>query len=428
MVAPKFALSLMLACTISINAFQSVNAAANVSDITDAIQAAHVLDSSTPFKVGIEGDKIRISTFRDPRENERDRKINAVLMARAALQAAGDTVSRVTVYFYGKDLSQYQEVSVSAGDVKAFASGQTSQDQLLSAIALETKRNESASDRVVQQLQNSASARPDYRVTMQSNEEVFVTTAMTDAVSDQEAKLEALRVANAALEAAPGSRAVKVAFVDPRGKGMTREISMSASEAKSLWDRLLGELGGVQIAKTQPAVDMASLQAAPGPLQDQRAKLLARLRELQKGGVGIAPFMAAFQALESQVASGDEAAIAKGVERLNASLDSQEKAAKAAKEARASSSKTSPSSLTSNVNAKDSGGRWGSGRTAITADEALTNPDYVVERKLKEVGERSSDFVRALERVAAVLTENGRGAEAAKYSQRAEALKRAGVK
>jgi hypothetical protein len=425
-VAPKFALPFVLACTISLSALQSVHAAANVSDITDAIQSAHVLDSSTPFKVGVEGDKIRISTFRDPRENERDRKINAVLMARAALQAAGDTVSRVTVYFYGKDLSQYQEISVSAGDVKAFASGQTSQDQLLSAITLETKRNESASDRVIQQLQNTASTRPDYRVTMQNNDEVSVTTAMTDAVSDEEAKLEALRVANAALQAAPGSRAVKVAFVDPRGKGLTREISMSASEAKSLWDRLLGELGGVQLAKVQPVVDMASLQAAPGPLQEQRAKLLSRLRDLQKGGVGIAPFMAAFQALESQVSSGDEAAIAKGVERLTASLDAQEKAAKAAKEARLP--KAAATAVTSTVNAKDSGGRWGSGRTAITADEALTNPEAVVDRKLREVGERSAEFVRALERVSAVLTENGRGAEAAKYTQRADALKRAGVK
>jgi hypothetical protein len=426
-IAPKFALPLVLACTISLNAMQSVSAAATVNDITDAIQAAHVLDSSTPFRVAVEGDKLRISTFRDPHENERDRKIDAVLMARAALQASGDSISRVTVYFYGKDLSQYQEVSVSAGDIKAFASGQTSQDQLLSAITLESKRNESATDRVVTQLQNSASARPDYRVTMQNNDELIVTSPMTDAVSDEEAKMEALRVANAAIQAAPSSRTVKIAFVDPRGKAPTRQISMGAAEAKTLWDRLLGELSSVQIAKVQPAVDLASLQAVPGPLQEQRAKLLARLRDLQKSGVGIAPFMAAFQALEGTVSSGDEAAIAKGVERLSASLDAQEKAAKAAKDLHPVKTAVGGTSGKSTVNAKDSGGRWGSGRTAITADEALSNPDAVIQRKLTEVGERSGDFVRALERVAAVLTENGRAAEAAKYTQRAEALKRSGV-
>lgn len=427
MIASKFALPLALACSISLNAMQAASAAATVSDITDAIQAAHVLDSSTPFKVAIDGDKIRISTFRDPRENEKDRKINAVLMARAALQATGDSVSRVTVYFFGKDLSQYQEVSVSAGDVKAFASGQTSQDQLLSAITLETKRNESAADRVVQLLQNSAAARPDYRVTLQSNEELLVTTAMTDAVSDEEAKLEALRIANSALAAAPSSRAVRVAFVDPRGKDPTREVRMTAPEVKSVWERLLGEVGGVQIAKVQPTVDFASLQAAAGPMQEQRASLLARLRDLKAAGVGIAPFVAAFVTLEGQVGTADQATIEKGIQRLSASLDAQEKAAKAAKDARPTkTASTAPPKST--ANAVDKGSRWSGGRTAITTDEALTNPDAVIQRKLGEVGERSPDFVRALERVAQVLNDNGRGAEAAKYTQRAEELKAKGVK
>lgn len=435
--APKLAFSFLLTCAVSLASLQWAQAAATVSDITYAIQAAHILEPSTPFNVAVDGDKVRISTYRDSRENEKDRKINAVLIGRAVIQASGDAVSRVTVYFYGKDLSQYQEISVSSGDIKAFASGQTSQDQLLSALTLETKRQDTSADKVAHQLEAGAYARPKYDVALKTNESLLVSTALPDWVPDDEAMVEAVRVAsNAAQAAPPGVREIKIAFVDPRGKALTREMTFNAGNVKGMWDRIQADLAGIQIARVQPVMNLQSIQVAAGPLQEQRAKLLSRLTDLEKAGVGVGPFVKAFVDLEQQVNSSDEATLQAGIARLNASLDAQEKAAKAAKESRpiktASGPDTDPSggSGSKGPRPKEVGSRWGYGPTPITAEEAAGAPEMVIARKEKELpnAEKNPLFLKTLDRIVTVLTVNGRASEAAPYKQRADRMRMSGVR
>jgi hypothetical protein len=434
-VTPKFAFSLLLTCTISLTSLQFARAAATVGDITAQIQKANILDRGAPFNVSVEGDKIRITTFRDSRENEKDRKINAVLLAKAAMEAAGpdSSISRVTVYFYGRDLSNYWEVSVSAGDVKAFAAGQTSQDQLLSAMSMEFKKQDSVSDRIQRQLESAAYARPDYKVAMKSSDQLVVTTGLADWVPDDEAMMEAVRLANNATTLAPGVREIKISFVDPRGKAPNREIAFDAANAKSIWERMQSDMASLRISKVQATTELGS-EVAAGPLKQEREQLLHRLKELEKNGVGIAAFTAAFATVEAQVGAGDEAALKKGVDRLSASLDDAEKSLKAAKEAHpqgatVSLPKSAPRQITGRIN--DPGSRWGYGPTPITADEALMRTDILLARKKIELGPnpyKNPLFLKTLERIASVLNANGFASEGAQFQQRANEMRRAGVK
>jgi hypothetical protein len=427
-IAPKFSLSLLLSCAISLASFQFALAAATDADVKNAIQAANILDANARLNVKVKGDTVHVSTYRDSRENAKDRKINAVLMARAAIQAGGESISRVVVYFYGKDGANYQEVDVSAGDVKAFASGQTTQDQLLSSLNLIDKRNDTASDRVARQLEAGAYARPEYSVALaNSDSQLVVTTALADWVADDEALVEAVRIANNAAGAAPaGVKEIKVAFVDPRGKASTREMTFSNESAKSMWQKIQGDLAGVSIAKVAPAsVDVAAggARAVGGALQAERTRLLERLQALEKAGVGIAPFLKAFKDLEDSVATTDEATLKSAVERLSRSLDDQEKAAKAAKLGPTKGAGGDSKPFVGEV--KDVGSRWGYGPTPITADEVMQNADAVVNRKMHELpnAQRNSLFVKSLDRIAAVLAANGKSSDAQRFKKQADQLR-----
>jgi hypothetical protein len=191
------------------------------------------------------------------------------------------------------------------------------------------------------------------------------------------------------------------------------------------------DLGSIRISKVQPTLDLQSMQVVSGPLKEQREKILSRLRELEKAGVGVAPFVKAFSTLEAQVAGSDEASIKNGIERLGASLDDQEKAAKAAKEARAhGTGGGSAPKVVHTGKVVDPTSRWGYGPTPITAEEAVGDPEGVITRKLQELGptpEKNPLFLKTLDRLTACLTANGHAGEAAKYQQRAAIIRRSGI-
>lgn len=321
-------LNLGLSVVLSWAAFagnaQMCFAAATEGDIRAAIQSSHALDAAARFTVKIDGDKVLVGISRDPRENDKDRLINTVLIARAVLQAAGDSVARISAYWYGRDVSKYQEVSVSAGDIKAFATGQTTQEQLLSGLSVVPHNQENATERVARQLENEAYNKPDYKVALNNNNaQLAITTPLGAWVPDQELMVEALRVANNAVAVAPKEvREIKIAFADPKGTGPTRELTFAASNVPTLWQTVQGEFRGVQIAKVAPTVDLQKLQVASGAMKEERTQLLNRLKEMEKKGVTVAPFVKAFQALEQQV--GDEAALKASIDKLNKSLDEQQ--------------------------------------------------------------------------------------------------------
>lgn len=427
-VAAAVLMAAICAGSISIS---SVRAAATNNDIVTAIEAAHVFDQSTRLSVRVNGDTVDVSTYRDEKENENDRKINAVLVAKAVLDAAGESVVRVNVYYYGRDLSSFQQVSVSAGDVKAYGSGQTSREQLLSSLTLRTGQQQNESDKVTSQLQSNAYARPDYKVAVVAGD-LNISTMLGDWVTDDDAKLEALKIANAAARALPpGVARIKVDFVDPRG-GKIRQVAFTAADVQSIWQKVQTAVSPLAIAVQGPAAggDAIPGQLKPGPLQPERAALMLRLTELEKKGIGIAPFMSAFQKIEQGVGVQDEVSLRAALDHLNQSLDDQEKAMKAAREAKAAAvSKAPPAPIPTGHQS-----RWVLGDQALPEAEILNDPDKIVNRlsvvyaKGYYNAEMNPKFLIVLDRVASTLRQHNRAGEASRFEQRASAMRSRGVR
>lgn len=411
----------------------SALAAASNADVVNAIEAAHVFDQSTRLSVRISGDTVDVSTYRDEKENENDRKINAVLVAKAVIDSTGDSIVRVNVYYYGRDLSSFQQVSVSAGDVKAYGSGQTSREQLLSSLTLRTGQQQNESDKVASQLQSTAYSRPDYKVAVVSGD-LAISTFLGDWVTDDDAKLEALKIANNAARALPPNVSrIKVDFVDPRG-GRIRQVAFNAGDVQSIWQKVQTAVGPLQIAIQTPTGEIGAPaipgQLKPGPLQPERAALMLRLTELEKKGIGISPFMRAFQGIEQGVGTQDEGSLKSAIDHLNQSLDDQEKAMKAAKEAKAGPvSKAPPTPVAGGHQS-----RWVLGDQALPEAEILNDPDKIVNRLSVVYGkgyynaELNPKFLIVLDRVASTLRAHNRAGEAARFEQRANSMRSKGVR
>lgn len=67
-----------------------------------------------------------------------------------------------------------------------------------------------------------------------------------------------------------------------------------------------------------------SVAVAPGPLQQQREQLIAKIQGAKKFGIGISTYVSAFDSLENQVKAGIAEAILKGrIESISRSLEAQ---------------------------------------------------------------------------------------------------------
>ncbi len=76
------------------------------------------------------------------------------------------------------------------------------------------------------------------------------------------------------------------------------------------------------VAPAQPAAD--AIQVSPGPLEEQRKKLLDTIMTAKGFGFGIAAYINAFKALDEQVKSGaDEATIKGRLDSIVSGLDEQ---------------------------------------------------------------------------------------------------------
>lgn len=424
--AYRIALSLTMLSTVAGNC----NCwAMSSSDVVNAINSAHVLDSHVGLNARVDKDKVTISTYRDPKNNDTDTKIDAVMMAKAVSEASKDTVSKINVCFFGEDMSKYQQVSISAGDLKAFASGQTSKEQLLSSLSVDTVTMENGPDKVTRALESAALGRPDYRVSIKKDQ-ALVSTTMGSWLSDADCRLEAVRIATTAVNALPDSiKDLKIAFVDPNGVAQTREISFDLPSLQSTWKAVEAVLKPVAIARQNPSVDIQGLSAQDGLLQEDRQKLISRIKDLDSKGIGMAPFARAFMAIEKLVtANADEATIKAQVDHLNSSLDDQEKAYKAAKDHPIQKTAVAPPSK---LMPSAGSGRWGAlGNVAIDANRVLDNPGTAasdIEQQLSRQAapNKNERYATALDEIGRILTQHGRGAEAQTYIQKAAAVRAA---
>jgi hypothetical protein len=317
-------------------------AATTGAEIVAGIEKEHILAPGARVNARVDGANAYLSTYRHTKANDTDLKIDAMLMSRVVM-ALDPNISNVTVYFFSNaDLTKYKQLTVSSVSVKAFGSGAVGKDELIASLNLTAGSTQDAAARLANTLA-AGQGTVGHRVESAINgTEITVTTDLDPDASERDVKYAALQLAEEALQAAPETKTVKVAFADLSQPGSYRQVLLDAGAVRSLNSAVKNALSSVSVSvhtsgggATATAASGESVMA--GPIQDERQKLLDRINALGKNGVGVAPFLTAFKAIEQQVADHVTVdSIADAVHRLSANLDSQEKSYKEAKARKAS--------------------------------------------------------------------------------------------
>jgi hypothetical protein len=401
-------------------------AEASDTDIANAIARARILQPGYAVRAAFQGDTVRISTYRNPNNTDMDNRIDAILLAKTAFDLAGDSAARVLVQLYERDLSSYTEIAVTAGDVKAYAAGQVSKDQLLAGLSVE-KRNAPGKNKDSLSLQMGSVA-PDITANVdEAHHSVELIAPASVSVNDDQLKVNALIMAMNAHDALPeGTNDIKITFIDPSYRGETRQFDFPVDEVGTMWKSLLAPLSAIRIAK-QP-VSLEFLRAAEGPALNERRDILQRLKGLHKAGVGVQSFINAYLNIEAGLRRNDEAATVAACKELTGKLDVLEKARAAAGEKpvpRASVATQAAVALNAFMLAEE-GGTHFVGGIPVIANEVLQDPASIAHKFELHFSNNPKMLANAYLKIAGVLRKNGRPAEAVPYEQKAVPLWRAG--
>lgn len=332
-----FNLALAFTLTCGTGIAMPAFAATTGAEIVAGIEKEHILAPGARVNARVDGANAYLSTYRHTKANDTDLKIDAMLMSRVVM-TLDPSISNVTVYFFSNaDLTKYKQLTVSSVSVKAFGSGAVGKDELISSLNLISGSTQDAAAKLANALA-AGQGTVGHRVESAINgSEVTVSTDLDPDASERDVKYAALQLAEEALQAAPEIKTVKVAFADLSQPGSYRQVVLDAATVRSLNSAVKSALAPVSVSVHTGGVasttaTASSDSAMPGPIQDERQKLLDRINALGKNGVGVAPFLTAFKAIEQQVADHVTVdSIADAVHRLSANVDSQEKAYKEAK-------------------------------------------------------------------------------------------------
>lgn len=433
-------LSLIILCGTA----YPVYANADSPSIVESLENSGVFAPGIRVTVKVSKDVAIISTYRNSKANDSDCKIEAVLAAKTIFDLNPDQFVRVTVYFFESTLSTYKQVSVSVSDVKAFGSGEISKEKLIASIQLKNGEMDNVGKRVSSYLEASKTSTGRRKIqTKIKGQDVEVLVAIDSWVSDSELKLESMRLAREALKAAQGYKRVYITFADPLGETPDRTIKYEETELLALSNRLKEVTDSISIESGQSQwlpserssddpSELVRIRALPGIVHDDRKKLLERIKELAKLGVGVKPFLAIFFELEDTAARGDEDAARKMMDRLSASLADQESRQQNAKNfkpkgdgTKTTSQSTSTDSKKTEVDVGDASGM----ETPSMKAKILANPKGSVDywrmryRKGSHGPHDFPNFARLLKTVVKVLNENNRSSEATAFQTELDSIK-----
>lgn len=395
-------------------------AATTPAEIQAAVDKSAILPPGTSMNVRVAGGQAVIATYQNAKANDKDCKIDAVMIAKTAMDLDSQ-IGRVTVYFYNRaDMTRYKEVTLSAGDIKAFGSGQMDKDAFLNSVALNEKAVEDVAK--ISNYIEAAEARRERPVQVDfQNGKVEVNTQIESWVSDRDVRFEALRLAEKALDASPQGmvKSIHIAFADPGSQAPTREITFAPDTVRSLGEKLNDALTPITVTQVARQ-STVNIVAGVGALQERRQKTLDRIKALQKDGVNVKAFMDIYVPIEQQAPLNDAARIEPDLKRLESALDDMEATRKALKD------KAKPAATASNGPKAPIVGEAGLDRRSfgfvlLEDSKILSEPDqYALELKRFVPGgqaEASHDYWKAMRYFAQLLREQGKIPEAERYDR-----------
>lgn len=304
-------------------------AAISPDDVITAIEKAKIL--APGIRVSVTQSKeakeeLNITTFRNVKAEDKDCKIEAVLMAKTAMDLDPTSVTRVQVYFYSSAMTgKYKKVTVTAGDVKAFGAGAMSQEQLLKSIDI-SEGDLNSSTQMSSYMQSSMPTLPENVVTAQKGDEMDITTNLDAAVSERDAKFEALQLAEMSLPALKSEvKKIKITFVDPSNPAGSREAVLNVAEVQALNDKVVTALAPLTVSDKAAAVSVQSVKVVDGPMKEQRQKILSDIQRLDKNGTDVTLLTQSFVSIEKLAVPGNEAALTDALTKLVKAVEDAQK-------------------------------------------------------------------------------------------------------
>ncbi len=315
-------------CAIALACFApcALPVAAYISDTeaVEVVEKAKILAPYIRINARVRPEEVEIATFKNPKANANDCKIEAVLIAKTLMDYAPGQVSRVTVYFYNSNsLSTYKEVAVTAGDVRAFGNGTVSKDELLKSLEIREAAILDPSKRVASYLSEGQYMRPKKVNTQLRDNQIFISTNLDSSLSERLLKLEAMRLADQALEAAPVEyKTAQVTFVDTSLSKDNRVITLSRGAIASVGEALNNSLQevAVNVIKGSGAdgkLDLQNYELKEGLRREERAAILAEMQTLDKAGVSVGKAtVLAFLDLEDSANTATDVELLEKIDKL----------------------------------------------------------------------------------------------------------------
>lgn len=127
-----------------------LSVAANVTptDVVNLLQTSSILAPGEKVSATVKDSEVSVYAYVNPnaKQIDNDCKIDAVLMARKIFSKYGQAVARVKLNFFERSNPRMVRiVTITAGDVAAFAAGSTSMQQLMSSLELRKEATKAAS-------------------------------------------------------------------------------------------------------------------------------------------------------------------------------------------------------------------------------------------------------------------------------------------
>jgi hypothetical protein len=413
-------------------------------EIITAIEKAKILAPGISVNADVYKEQVSVSTYRNAKANDDDCKIEAAMIGKTVLDLAPHDISRVTVYFFSMaNPSQYKEVAVTAGDVKAFGAGETNEKQLISSLKLVEPQMSSIDRQLLEQYAKSSLAREPVIVKTQDKDVLEVQSELPGNLAPVDYQMEAMRIADRALLQSDVSsiKQIKLLLRDTTKEGEVRTIVFGADALEQLTadiGKLFSGADILQARKQAPSIvqnfpaeeniEVDKLDTVPGDLLDERKDLLERIRAFNKIGVGVVPFARLYLKIESEVGNVKTEQLEADVKQLADALDEQDKNYTTLKDfhpvkkdqkvaAAPSHEMVLPPSLADAGDPKQLEAKILKDPNGLIAyfEQRLTRKNHP--------GELHPNFPVILEFFAVTLRKNNRPQEAAKFEQRIQTIK-----